>query len=341
MGIPNKEKNETVPFATIFEAAARGRIETVRTHLENGVDPNNGDAQGRTPLHFACRGGHWDVARLLLEKGACATEDGSGLFPIYEAVRGGHLEIARLLIECKQGKAHTWTSRGGWLITSAFHRRDLPMIQFLLNSGAQANCTDHLDQTALHKAASSGDLEMCKLVLEHEKHHPPKGWILRDPPSMRRKNSRGDLPIGLAMNNGHFEIVELFLKSGQVSPKALNGHKRPLFHDAVKDGNLGMTQLFLDHGVPVDLKGWDNRRALHIAAYEGDIKMTRLLLEYGASVRTKCGSYCTPEERSRNSEVTMILRNHPDSKASKKQAKQKTNLKVSSSTADPPPEYSK
>jgi ankyrin repeat protein len=71
------------------------------------ADPRRVNARGvgdRTPLHLAARGGHRDVAELLLQRGAevnarAEGEFGHGLTPLHEAARGGHREVVKLLLE--------------------------------------------------------------------------------------------------------------------------------------------------------------------------------------------------------------------------------------------------
>lgn len=88
-------------------------VETARRLLEQGVDPNALDAEGRTPLHEAT----WnvDLMRLLLEHGANPNiQDPEGLTPLYAA-------------------------------------RSVEAIDLLLNAGANPNVQDVLGDTVLHK----------------------------------------------------------------------------------------------------------------------------------------------------------------------------------------------
>ena len=57
----------------LHRAAANGDADMVDLLLVNGVSPNLTDALGRTALHWACREGKTECARLLIE--ASATVD--------------------------------------------------------------------------------------------------------------------------------------------------------------------------------------------------------------------------------------------------------------------------
>jgi ankyrin repeat protein len=55
----------------------------VRSLLDNGVSISVADDEGLTLLYFAARGGHKDVARLLITKGADGfAQDNRGWTPI-------------------------------------------------------------------------------------------------------------------------------------------------------------------------------------------------------------------------------------------------------------------
>ena len=88
------------PDIPLWEAAMRGNIEAVKQHLGAGADVNvKDDNWGATPLHFAARNGHKDVAELLVVKGAAMnTKDDDGRTPLHMVADIGHNGIAELLI---------------------------------------------------------------------------------------------------------------------------------------------------------------------------------------------------------------------------------------------------
>ena len=61
---------ETCCTGDLSLAAAQGDLELVQQLLESGVDVNDTDAWGHTPLMSACWGGHKEVVQVLLERGA-------------------------------------------------------------------------------------------------------------------------------------------------------------------------------------------------------------------------------------------------------------------------------
>jgi outer membrane protein assembly factor BamB len=83
------------------EAARKGDLAAVRALLDKGVPPDSPGRHGLTPLAVAVSVGNFEVARLLVEKGADvnARESFFGSTVLGQAARGKFPEIARWLME--------------------------------------------------------------------------------------------------------------------------------------------------------------------------------------------------------------------------------------------------
>eukprot|EP00466_Bigelowiella_natans_P001009 jgi/Bigna1/88462/estExt_fgenesh1_pg.C_320078 len=65
-----------------------------------GKDVNQRDGEERTPMHWACAGGHVDVAKILLENGAdLGALDSKGNTPLHYATGYGQPDAAKLLLD--------------------------------------------------------------------------------------------------------------------------------------------------------------------------------------------------------------------------------------------------
>lgn len=81
-----KDMNRGGMSALMF-AAREGHVETARTLLKAGADPDFADPDGSTPLIVALMNGHWDTAKLLIDSGASVNMwDWWGQAPLYMAV---------------------------------------------------------------------------------------------------------------------------------------------------------------------------------------------------------------------------------------------------------------
>jgi len=86
-------------MTALMRALDEGHVEVARLLLESGVDVNRADTDmGRTAIHGACLRGWPDVVELLLEYGAeHSVEDAYGMTPLEYAGRYGHRNVAEVL----------------------------------------------------------------------------------------------------------------------------------------------------------------------------------------------------------------------------------------------------
>ncbi|MFD6321408.1 ankyrin repeat domain-containing protein [Streptomyces sp. NPDC058442] len=86
----------------LIEATVTADTARVRALLRAGADPERGDSDGTTPLYLASVQGEAEVARLLLEAGACPDTESRGVgsegTPLCAAACWGHTETVRELL---------------------------------------------------------------------------------------------------------------------------------------------------------------------------------------------------------------------------------------------------
>jgi len=99
----------------------------VKALLEAGADPNISDSQGNTAVHLAVKEGDTDLALKIL----------------------GLLLSHKANLEATNKEGHTPLQQ----IISLPHASEIPMVQFLLDSGANPRVTDSVSGTPLHEIA--------------------------------------------------------------------------------------------------------------------------------------------------------------------------------------------
>lgn len=122
------------PAPSIFLAAERGDVATLRTLLLGGAGPNQRDARGLTALILAARAGSVASVRLLLTYRADPN------------LRGG---------------VNNWTP-----LMHAVHKDQAGTAQALLEGGAQADSRGKSGETALMMAAGYGYTPIVELLLD-------------------------------------------------------------------------------------------------------------------------------------------------------------------------------
>ncbi|XP_061700223.1 tonsoku-like protein [Syngnathoides biaculeatus] len=87
----------------LHRACIDGDLRQVQYLIEQGHPVNPRDYTGWTPLHEACNFGRYDIAAVLLDRGANINDQGGemcdGLTPLHDALNCGHFQVARLLVE--------------------------------------------------------------------------------------------------------------------------------------------------------------------------------------------------------------------------------------------------
>lgn len=99
-----KMLNEFAPdgFQPLGLASFFGHVEVVRFLLESGAEVNTPSQNGLkvTPLHSAAAGRHYEIAMLLLERGANPNLRQEGDFvPLHSAAMNGQIEMVKVLLQ--------------------------------------------------------------------------------------------------------------------------------------------------------------------------------------------------------------------------------------------------
>ncbi|CAD7701665.1 unnamed protein product [Ostreobium quekettii] len=196
----------------MHHAARHGAIECVDVLLRAGADIN-ALAKGEGVLIFAVRGGHYDVARMLMERGAelnSSPKDDPRITLVHALAIG----------------------------TSPSAEVDVELLKEVLVKGADINAADEHGNTALHLAAIVGKEAS---VLE----------LVRSGAKLDERNQDGRTPLNCVCIEGHLSIIKILVDArANVGCKAHNG-STPLYICAEK-GHLDAARYLLDNGAAVD-----------------------------------------------------------------------------------------
>ncbi|KAK5999061.1 putative ankyrin repeat protein [Cladobotryum mycophilum] len=157
----------------LVRAARKGRIDLVKMLLaKEDINVDARRLSGQTALEVAAYGGHVDICKLLLARGAdaglrkdCSCPDGGAL---RWSIRRGHFEIAKLFLETAKiapDLEDTAGFIGGPLCYSAACCEDQPMLVLLLSHGADLNSRRDGQKKPLIHAVQQGNSRAVKLLL--------------------------------------------------------------------------------------------------------------------------------------------------------------------------------
>ncbi len=189
----------------------QGDFKAAKWLLENGADINS--ERGFTPLQHACLRGHFDIVKLLIEKGAAVDFTISPIFgtPLMNAIERGYLNIVKYLVE--EGKADVnYLSGGKNALMVAIARNRPEIAEYLSEKGAEIKFQDN-GTGALIYAVRQNSEDLLKILIETRKvdlnAQDEFGWTPLSY-ALTRDNNKNLVKI-LLDNGANFEFNHLLL----------------------------------------------------------------------------------------------------------------------------------
>uniref|UniRef100_A0A674E1C7 Ankyrin 1 n=1 Tax=Salmo trutta TaxID=8032 RepID=A0A674E1C7_SALTR len=262
-------------------ASFMGHRKIVTILVQKGASPSASNVQKvETPLHMACRAGHYEVAEFLLTNAAPvdakAKDDQT---PLHCACRMGHKELVKLLLEHKANPNSTTTS-GHTPLHIAAREGHAQTTRILLDMEAQQTKMTKKGFTPLHVASKYGKVDVAELLLERGGN-----------PNAAGKNGLTSLHV--AVHHDNLDVVNLLVsKGGSPHSAARNGYT-PL-HIASKQNQVEVASSLLQYGASANAESLQGVTPLHLAAQEGRPDMVALLISKQANVNLGNKSGLTP-----------------------------------------------
>lgn len=297
-----QEESDARSVTALLNAAESGHLARVIQLLDEGVDVNSLDIDGRSSLSLAAEHGWIDVILNLTGRNAdLDLKDVYGGCPLWWAARNGHQAIVEHLI--KQGACIDSVDLDEQSsLSAASQHGHWSTAKTLINNGANLNSSTCYGKSALHFASAAGNLDLVKLLLEsgaHVKYGTPKG----------------DSAMCLAEKYGHLEVAKTIeahsirreiepdkqittgegtSNSGQpieLTP-AIDRQYYSALVEASKDGRLLMIDFLLKSGLRIGNHD-HGRRALYESVSHGHATAVSALIKHGVDFHLR-----DPEGRS-------------------------------------------
>ena len=287
------------PDAFTWYLVSNGFFEEANWLFSHKADFGIKDQNGMTLLHMACRGGHLDFAKSLINRGSeINLPDHDGLAAIHYAVMSGNSEL----------------------------------VEQLLQLGSDPNKLTKKKDTPLHFAARYSWLEEIKFLVEHGASIKAINWkLLENLKDQRRrqdsiynnpeeeriaalKNALGlKTPDALGVDEEEDEEEDRFPVKKEEPPAivdldripydllphdtgdAANDEGLTALHYSVAKGDTEAVKYLVEHGA--DVKAQDtvlSRSTIHFAAENGSIECIKFLTEKGADLLDRDSFGATP-----------------------------------------------
>ena len=151
----------------LMVAAKAGKSDLIHKLIARGADPHAQNNNQGTPIMFACISGDLPSIKTLLNQAVDINQKGSnGWGALMVAAAKGHVQAVKLLLaegaDANTHDVYFWTP----LHRASYENRDAVVRELLNVSGLNIDAKDDQGATALHHAASKGNLRIVSQLLD-------------------------------------------------------------------------------------------------------------------------------------------------------------------------------
>ena len=281
--------DNTTSVTRLMSAAEQGHVDQLQRLLDNGIDVNSRDENGRRALSIAAQNGREATLRFLVERGAGLDEkDMNGESALWWAARYGHEGSLVFLLD-KGCLIDSADESGQTPLAAAAQMGHDAIVQILIERGANVDAQTTYGIAALSFAAQEGHYCVVSRLLQHGA-------------QVDLGTEDGENALSLARYYDHDDVVELLLqhsdrKGPEAQPERMqacevvesNGDsKTKTFRNdlasAAKLGRVARVKRYIALGTPIDCFNSTGRSPLGLAVEHGHDAVAMELLRAGATV---------------------------------------------------------
>ncbi|XP_063716671.1 ankyrin-3-like isoform X3 [Symsagittifera roscoffensis] len=217
-----------------------------------------------SPLHFAVRGGHYNLAQMLLDNGAEVNAEAlEKLTPLHIASRNGDLDMVKLLV--KRGADIEHEALDNYRPIHMATREGHPqVVEYLLQNKAEPNCLTKKQLSPLHLAAKYDKPEVAQVLLKSGANPDLAGKLMLT-------------PLHVSVHYLHHDVSNILLKC-KASPHSVASNGYTPLHIAAKRDNRKDAHNLISYGANVNATNDNGTAPLHLAAREKHLQMIQLLV---------------------------------------------------------------
>ena len=207
---------------------------------------------------------------------------GCSVFHVYTNVVEYRLETIKRMIDCG-ANVNTTSNVGVTPLMDAIYVRETPIVEVLLEAGANPNHSDIFGQSSIFRVFTIQDFE---LLCKH------------------------GVDLSIKDKYGRTPLYEMFLYTSEKSPKS-----GITLSESVST-HIPLAEILIERGLNTNERDRSNSTPLHYAAWYGHPDMTSILLKNGADSNTMDQNGLTPYDiafRFENYDICNLLKSNQES----------------------------
>ena len=240
-------------------------------------------------------------------KSSCETidvdcADNTGKSPLYYACAGGHVDVVKLLVtKFKVDVNYTDADHRNLLHYACSKAWDIDVVKALFKAEV-FNCADYTVKTPLHYACTNRNWQIVKLLLPYFK-NDDRGWtplhiacaqgylqlvivLKSSSKDMVHPDAEGRSPLMLAALGGHINVVKTMLGYYKCPVATKDKYGSTLLHLACRRGSADLVKLLVTkYKLDIKARNGENNTTLHVAALAGQKEVIDALLKLSENLR--------------------------------------------------------
>lgn len=253
-------KQSSVGWTPLLIACHRGHLELVNTLLSNHARVDVFDTEGRSALHLAAERGYLEVCdSLLTNKAFINSKSRNGRTALHLAAMNGYTHLVKFLIKDHNAVIDVLTLKKQTPLHLAAASGQIEVCRSLLELGANIDATDELGQKPIHAAAQNNFSEVAQLFLQQH------------PSLVMATNRDGNTCAHIAAMQGSVKVIEelmKFDKNGVISARNRLNDSTPL-QLAAEGGHADVVKALVRAGASITDENKSGFTGVHLAAQNG------------------------------------------------------------------------
>ncbi|XP_071136771.1 ankyrin-1-like isoform X2 [Mytilus edulis] len=256
----------------LFRCCLYDDIPLILWCLHHGVDVNQCNCDGMSPLFGSVLEGHSRVVQLLLDNNAdidkCIT---NGASPLFVACQNNHIETVKILLD-NNADIEQRRDDGASSLFVACENNHIETVKILLDNNADIDQRRDDGASSLFVACQNNYIETVKILLDNNA-------------DIEQRRDDGASSLFVACQNNYIETVKILLDNNADIDQRRDDGASPLFV-ACQNNHIETVKILLDNNADIDQRRDDGASSLFVACQNNHIETVKVLLDNNADIKT-------------------------------------------------------